>query len=67
MMKRGGSRRAPGSISRHHDRLNRAEELTKMHERSRQFCGREELEALLKEVLSQPPELIEQARKVLGN
>jgi hypothetical protein len=32
-----------------------------------EYTGGEELEALLKEVLSQPPEVIEQARKILGN
>jgi tripartite-type tricarboxylate transporter receptor subunit TctC len=32
-----------------------------------EYTAGEELEALLKEVLSQPPEVIEQARKVLGN
>src|SRR6266850_264447 len=32
-----------------------------------EYTAGEELEALLKEVLSQPPEVIEQARKILGN
>ena len=32
-----------------------------------EYTSGEELEALLKEVLSQPPEVIEQARKILGN
>jgi tripartite-type tricarboxylate transporter receptor subunit TctC len=32
-----------------------------------EYTAGEELEALLKEVLSQPPDVIEQARKILGN
>jgi len=32
-----------------------------------EYTAGEELEALLKEVLTQPPEVIEQARKILGN
>jgi tripartite-type tricarboxylate transporter receptor subunit TctC len=32
-----------------------------------EYTSGEELESLLKEVLSQPPEVIEQARKILGN
>jgi tripartite-type tricarboxylate transporter receptor subunit TctC len=32
-----------------------------------EYTAGEELETLLKEVLSQPPEVIEQARKILGN
>lgn len=32
-----------------------------------EYTAGEELEALLKEVLNQPPEVIEQARKILGN
>jgi hypothetical protein len=32
-----------------------------------EFTAGEELEALLKEVLSQPSEVIEQARKILGS
>jgi tripartite-type tricarboxylate transporter receptor subunit TctC len=31
------------------------------------YTAPEDLEALLKEVLNQPPEVIEQARKILGN
>ena len=31
-----------------------------------EYASGEELEALLKEVLNQPPEVIEQARKILG-
>ncbi|HLN86442.1 MAG TPA: hypothetical protein VK200_08255 [Candidatus Limnocylindrales bacterium] len=32
-----------------------------------EYSSGEELETLLKEVLSQPPEVIEQARKILGS
>ena len=32
-----------------------------------EYTAGDELEALLKEVLSQPPEVVEQARKILGN
>jgi len=32
-----------------------------------EYTAGEELEALLKEVLSQPPEVVDQARKILGN
>jgi tripartite-type tricarboxylate transporter receptor subunit TctC len=32
-----------------------------------EYTAGDELEALLKEVLTQPPEVIEQARKILGN
>jgi tripartite-type tricarboxylate transporter receptor subunit TctC len=32
-----------------------------------EYTSGEELEALLKDVLNQPPEVIEQARKILGN
>jgi hypothetical protein len=32
-----------------------------------EYTSGEELETLLKEVLSQSPEVIEQARKILGN
>jgi hypothetical protein len=32
-----------------------------------EYTAGEELEALLKDVLNQPPEVIEQARKILGN
>ena len=32
-----------------------------------EYTSGEELEGLLKEVLSQPPEVIEQARKILDN
>jgi tripartite-type tricarboxylate transporter receptor subunit TctC len=31
-----------------------------------EYASGDELEALLKEVLNQPPEVIEQARKILG-